>query len=64
MGNPKDRGAWQVTVHGVIELDMTPVFLPGESHGKRNLGYNPKGLKELDTTDQLTPSLPQSLIEY
>ena len=32
----------------------TPVFLPGESHGQRNLmGYNPWGHKELDTTDRL-----------
>ena len=31
----------------------TPVFLPGESHGQRSLGgYNPQGLKELDTTEQ------------
>ena len=29
----------------------TPVFLPGESHGQRNLaGYGPWGRKELDTT--------------
>ena len=29
----------------------TPVFLPGESHGHRNLeGYSPQGHKELDTT--------------
>ena len=35
----------------------TPVFLPGESHGLRNLaGYNPQGRKELDTTEQLTLS--------
>ena len=55
LGNPKARGAWQVTVHGVTELDMTPVFLPEESYGKRNLvGYSPKGLKELDTSEQLT----------
>ena len=33
-----------------------PVFLPGESHGQRSLvGYSPK---ELDTTWQLTLSLP------
>ena len=33
----------------------TPVFLPGKSHGQRNLvGYSPWGLKELDTTEQLT----------
>ena len=30
----------------------TPVFLPGESHGQRNLmGYSPWGRKELDTTE-------------
>ena len=30
----------------------TPVFLPGEFHGQSSLvGYNPWGLKELDTTD-------------
>ena len=32
----------------------TPVFLPGESHGQRNLaGYSPRGRKESDTTEQL-----------
>ena len=32
----------------------TPVFLSGESHGRRSLvGYNPWGHKELDTTEQL-----------
>ena len=30
----------------------TPVFLPGESHGQRNLlGYIPWGCKELDMTE-------------
>ena len=33
----------------------TPVFLPGESHGKRSLvGYSPWGRQESDTTEQLT----------
>ena len=33
----------------------TPVFLPGESHGQRNLvGYNLWGHKELDMTEQLS----------
>ena len=33
----------------------TPVFLPGESHGRRSLmGYSPWGRKELDTTEGLT----------
>ena len=32
-----------------------PVFLPGESHGQRNLaGYSPWSCKEPDTTEQLT----------
>ena len=32
----------------------TPVFLPGKSHGWRNLvGYHPWGCKESDTTEQL-----------
>ena len=33
----------------------TPVFWPGEFHGQRRLmGYSPWGLKELDTTEQLS----------
>ena len=32
----------------------TPVFLPGESHGRRNLvGYSPRGHKESDMTERL-----------
>ena len=39
------RRAWQ----------PTPVFLPGEFHGQRNLaGLSPWGHKELDTTEQLS----------
>ena len=35
-----------------------PVFLPGESHGERNLvGYSLRGCKEMDTTEQLTFNL-------
>ena len=35
----------------------TPVFLPGKSHGQRNLvGYSPWGYKELDKTGQLKHS--------
>ena len=31
----------------------TPVFLPGDSHGRRGLvGYSPRGRKESDTTEQ------------
>ena len=37
------------------EWQPTPVFLPGESHGQRSLvGYSPWGLKESDTTEQLS----------
>ena len=39
------RRAWQ----------PTPVFLPGQSLGQRNLvGYSRCGYKELDTTEQLS----------
>ena len=34
------------------KCQLTPVFLPGESHGQRSLvGYNPWGCKELGTTE-------------
>ena len=37
------------------EMEPTPVFLPGESHGQRNLAdYSPGGCKELDTTERLS----------
>ena len=37
------------------EWQPTPVVLPGESHGQRNLvGYSPWGHKESDTTEWLT----------
>ena len=37
------------------EWFLTPVFLPGESHGQRSLeGYSPWGRKELDTTTKVT----------
>ena len=36
------------------ELQPTPVFLPGKSHGLRILvGYSPWGLKGSDTTEGL-----------
>ena len=34
------------------EMQPTPVFLPGESHGQRSLvGYSSWGRKELDTIE-------------
>ena len=42
-GNGRWRKKWQ----------PTPVFLPGESHGQRNVaGYSPWGHKELDMTER------------
>ena len=40
------------------EWQPSAVFLPGESHGQRNLvGHSPWGHKELDMTEQLILSL-------
>ena len=43
---------------------LTPVFLPGKPHGHRSLGgYNPQGLKDLDTTEHsCTVSLIFSIV--
>ena len=42
-GRSPGEGKWQ----------SSPVFLPGESHGRRNLvGYSPRGRKESDTTER------------
>ena len=39
---------------GVGNGNPPPVFLPGESHGRRSLvGYSPWGHKESDMTEQL-----------
>ena len=51
--------AWELPWVGKIpwrgEWLPTPVFLPGEFHGQRNLaGYSPWGLKECDPTEQIT----------
>jgi len=43
----------------------TPIFLPGESHGKRSLvGYSPWGHKESDTTEWLTHTHTISNVPY
>ena len=37
------------------EMAITPVFLPGKSHGQRSLvGYSPESIKESDTTKPLS----------
>ena len=65
-----DRGAWQAAVHGVTKSQTplsdftfmhwrrkwqpTPVFLPGESQGQRNLvGCHLWGRTELDMTEAI-----------
>ena len=43
---------WVEKISGRRAWQPTPVFLPGESHGPRNVaGYGPKGCKELDATE-------------
>ena len=38
------------------EWQPTPVFLPGQSHGQRNLAsYSPQGRKESDMTEHKIP---------
>ena len=40
-----------------MEMQSTPVFLPGKSHGQRSLvSYNPQGHKKSDITEPLTLS--------
>ena len=47
LGRPPCRRKWQ----------PTPVFLPGKSHGQKNLvGYSSWDCKESDTTERLTLS--------
>ena len=43
----------------LTEWQSTPVFLPGESHGRRSLvSYSPRGHKESDKTERLHLHLP------
>ena len=44
------------------EMAITPVFLPGESHGQWSLvGYSPWGCTELDMTEQLSTHILEDL---
>ena len=46
-------GPWVRKIPWRREWQPTPVFLPGEFHGQRNLvGYSPWGHKEWDETEQ------------
>ena len=43
-------------------MATSPGFLPGESHGQRNLvGYSPWAHKELDVTERLRLDMTESL---
>ena len=55
LGNPMDRGAWCLIPGSGRSSgegwQPTPVFLPGNFHGKRSwVGYSPWGHTESDTT--------------
>ena len=61
--NVRDRvRSWVGKIPWQSRWQPTPVFLPGEYHGQRNLaGYSPWGCKELDTTERLTLSQTERL---
>ena len=52
---------WETWVQSLVqedllekEMETTPVFLPGKSHGERSLvGNSPRGHKDSDTTERL-----------
>ena len=45
---------WEDLLEKEMKWQPTPVFLPGKSHGQRNLvGYSPWGRKESDMTARL-----------
>ena len=49
---------WDRKIPWRREWQPTPVFLPGESHGQRNLtSFSPWGCKESGTNEQLTHTL-------
>ena len=44
---------------------LTPLFLPGESHGQRSLeAYSPLGLKELDMTEVTLHACMHASLQY
>ena len=51
----KSRDIILLTKIHIVKAIVLPVFLPGESHGRRSLvGYGPRGRKESDTTELIT----------
>ena len=56
---PAKQGTWVQSLIGKLpwrrKWQLTPVLLPGKSHGWRSLaGYSAWSCKELDMTEQLT----------
>ena len=52
----RETRVWSLGWEDLLEEEMAtpPVFMPGESHGRRSLvGYSPWGHKESDTTERL-----------
>ena len=51
---PTMQETWVGKIHWRRKWQLTPVFLPGKSHGQRSLvDYSPWGRKESDTTEWL-----------
>ena len=55
LSDPMDCSLPDSSAHGIFQARvLTPIFLPGESHGPRSLvGYSPLDHKESDMTEQL-----------
>ena len=54
MQEAQEMQVWTLGREDPVELETTPVFLPGESHGQRSLeGYSPRVRKESDMTEWL-----------
>ena len=52
-GRRRRFNSWVRKIPWRRKWQLTPVFLPGKSHGQRSLeGYGPWGRKKLDTTEQ------------
>ena len=56
---------WVRKISQKRKWQLTPVFLPEESHGQRSLvGYSPWSQKESDTTERLSIHLNPNLLIY
>ena len=54
--------SWVEKIPWRRKWQATPVFLPGESHGQRNLaGYSPQGCKESGMKSELACMLKEAI---